>query len=133
MGAWRLWRHKKLTVCIDQNLCDRNSPSLQCTDTLGRGSKHCRLGLCPVKIDIGKISVHEKNENVRQKPTVKIKRQGLRHLSLHCKDREFHLILMLSVSQGNSNFALRLHSIYCLVDELRQGSFCPRRRKKNKK
>ncbi len=27
----------------------------------------------------------------------------------------------------------RPHSVYCLVDELRQGSFCPRRRKKNKK
>ena len=28
---------------------------------------------------------------------------------------------------------IRPHSVYCLVDELRQGSFCPRRRKKNKK
>ncbi len=28
---------------------------------------------------------------------------------------------------------IRRHSVYCLVDELRQGSFCPRRRKKNKK
>ena len=26
---------------------------------------------------------------------------------------------------------LRPHSVYCLVDELRRGSFCPRRRKKN--
>ena len=28
---------------------------------------------------------------------------------------------------------IRRHSVYCLVDELRQGSLCPRRRKKNKK